>query len=44
MISHHDNDSKESSARAHHDEAVNKPGGPDDTISHPSGLKGLLQA
>lgn len=43
-ISHHDNDGKQSCASAHHEEAVNEPGRPDDPVSDPTGLKGLLQA
>lgn len=43
MFPHHDDDSKESGASAHHDEAINKPGGPDDTVGDPHDLQGLFQ-
>lgn len=35
---YHDDDSEKSSAGAHHEETVDKPGGPDDTVSNTRGL------
>lgn len=43
MFPHHDDDCKESSACAHHDEAINKPSGPDYAVSDPHDLQGLLK-
>lgn len=43
-VPHHDDGGEESGAGAHHEEAVDKPGGPDDTVSDPHGLQGLLEA
>lgn len=43
MFSHHDDEGEESCASAHHDEAVNKPRGPDDAIADSHDLQGLLQ-
>lgn len=43
-LPYYDNGGEESSASAHHEEAVNKPGGPDDAVGDPHGLQGLLQA
>lgn len=41
---HHDDGSQQSGAGAHHEKAVDKPGGPNDTIGDPNGFQGLLQA
>lgn len=44
VLPHHDDGGEESGASAHHDETVNEPGGPDDTIANTHGFHGLFQA
>lgn len=43
-VSHYDDGGEEGSASAHHEEAINKPGRPDDAIGNPCCLQSFLQA
>lgn len=44
MFPHHDDGGEKSGAGAHHEEAVNEPGGPNDIVSDPHGLQGLFKS